>query len=169
MTPLGSYKIGGKVRLEIQITEYYYKEPPFNGPINPSPPLPISETKMLFNIRIIQAKNIQAMDNNGFSDPYCKLELLGNPESIKKTRIIEKSLAPFWDEFYQFEIKSLHDIFQISLFDYDKLSKDDLISNYQIDLSKCEYGTIFEGDISMHPTNSSINYPGEIKIKYQIT
>ena len=169
MTPLGSYKIGGKVRLEIQITEYDTKEPPFSGPRNPSPPLPISQTKMLFNIKITKAKNIQAMDNNGSSDPYCKLEFIGIPDSIRKTRIIENSLNPFWDEFFQLEIKSLHDIFMISLFDYDKMSKDDLISYYKIDLSQCEYGTTFEKEIKMTPFDSSIYNPGVLHIKYQIT
>ena len=169
MAPLGSYKIGGKVRLEIQITEYDSKEPPFTGPINPPPPLPISETKMLFNIKIIRGSNIQAMDNNGSSDPYCLLEFIGIPESVKKTRIIENSLNPFWDEFFQLEIKSLHDIFRISLYDYDKLSKDDLISTYILDLSQCEYGTNFEGEINMKPASSSIHSPGVLNIKYQIT
>jgi hypothetical protein len=169
MAPLGSYKFGGKVRLEIQITEYKNKDTPFVGPRIPLPPFPISETKMLFNIRIIKAKDIQAMDNNGSSDPYCQLEFLCSPDNIKKTRIIEKSLNPFWDEFFQFEIKSLHDIFKISLIDYDKISKDDIISFYTIDLSQCEYGINIEKEIRMKPAKSNINYPGTISIVYQIT
>ena len=126
MTPLGSYKFGGKVRLEIQITEYKNKDASFVGPKISLPPFPISETKILFNIRIIKAKDIQAMDNNGSSDPYCQLEFIGSPD-IKKTRIIEKSLNPFLDKFFPFEIKSLHDTFKISIIDYDKMSKDDII------------------------------------------
>ena len=169
MTPLGSYKFGGKVRLEIQITEYKNKDTPFIGPRIPLPPFPISETKMLFNIKIIKAKNIQAMDNNGSSDPYCQLEFLGSPDTIKKTRIIEKSVNPFWDEFFQFEIKSLHDIFKISLIDYDKITKDDIISFYTIDLSQCEYGINIEEEIKMKPAKSNINNPGTISIIYQIT
>ena len=169
MTPLGSYKIGGKVRLCIQIADYNSPDTPFIGPINPPPPLPISETKMLFNIKIIKAKDIQAMDNNGSSDPYCKLEFLGFPDSTQKTRIIENSLTPLWEEFFQFEIKSLHNIFKISLIDYDKLSKDDLISFYTIDLSQCDYGITFEEEIIMEPANSSINSPGILYVIYQIT
>ena len=169
MSPLGSYKIGGKVRLEIQITEYNNKDTPFIGPKIPLPPLPISQTSMLFNIRIIKAKDIQAMDNNGYSDPYCKLEFIGYPGSVKKTRIIEHSLTPFWDEFFQFEIKSMHDIFKISLIDYDKISKDDLISYYTIDLSESEYGVNVEEEIEMKPASSSIYRPGKLFIIYQIT
>ena len=169
MIPLGSYEKGGKVRLEIQITEYDNKEAPFEGLKFSPPPLPISETSMLFNIKIIKGNNIQAMDNNGSSDPYCKLEFIGHPDIVKKTRIIEHSLKPFWDEFFQFEIKSLHDTFKISLWDYDKLSKDDAISYYTIDLSESEYGIIIKKDIKMIPADSSIYRPGDLSIIYQIT
>ena len=113
MTPLDSYKKGGKVSLMTQITDYYHE--PFDGPINPPPPYPISKTKMLFNFKIIKVNDIEAMDTNS-SDPYCKLEFIGYPDIVKKTRIIENSLNPFWDEFHQFEIHSLHNIFQITLF-----------------------------------------------------
>ena len=91
------------------------------------------------------------MDNNNSSDAYCKLEFIGLPNTVKKTRIIENSLTPFWDEFFQFEIPSLHDSFKISLFDYDKISKDDIISYYTIDLSLCKCGITFEQEINMIP------------------
>ena len=94
---------------------------------------------------------------------------VGIPESVRKTRVIENSLKPFWDEFFQFEIKSLHDIFKISLIDYDKISKDDLISFYTFDLSKLEYGVTIEQEIDMIPANKSISHPGKISIAYQIT
>ena len=166
MTPLGSYKNGGKVRLETQLTEYSAE--PFIGPRNPSKPYPISENKMMFNIKIIKGKDIQIMDKNS-SDPYCKLEFVGYPDSIKKTRVIEKSLNPFWDEFYQMEIKSLTDIFQITLYDYDKLSKDDIISKYTINLNEINYGQTYEKDLNMIPNNSSITKPGIISVIYQVT
>jgi len=166
MTPLGSYNKGGKVRLETQITECSAE--PFIGPRNPSPPYPISETKMLFNIKIIRGKDIQVMDANS-SDPYCKLEFIGYPDSIKKTRIIEKSLNPYWDEFFQIEIKSLSDIFQITLYDYDKLSKDDIISKYTINLAEIIYGETYEKELNMIPCNSSITKPGTISVIYQVT
>ena len=157
MTPLGTYKIGGKIRLEIQFTDYNTK--PFEGPRNPSPSLPISETKMTFNIKIIKGIN------NCIRDTYCKLEFLGRPESIKKTRIIEKSSTPFWDEFHQFEILSLSDIFQISLCD----SKNEIISCYTINLKNCKFGITIETDLIMNKYSSRIDNPGKIYVIYQIT
>ena len=50
MKPLGSYKTGGKIRLDIQFTDDNREA--FNGPIDPPPRLPISEIKMTFNIKI---------------------------------------------------------------------------------------------------------------------
>ena len=166
LSPIGSYKKGGKVRLMTQITDYYNE--PFVGPKNPPPPFPISETKMLFNIKIIRAEDVEIMDTRS-SDPYCKLEFVGFPDSVKKTRIIENSLNPFWDEFFQYEIPSLSDIFKITLYDYDKLTKDDIISEYTIDLSKLEYGIVKEEEVRMNPYSSSIRNPGIIELKYQIT
>ena len=57
MTPLGSYKNGGKVRLMTQVSDFYNQ--PFIGPINPPPPYPISETKYLFNIKIIKEMKLK--------------------------------------------------------------------------------------------------------------
>ena len=166
MTPLGSNKKGGKVRLMTQLADYNTE--PFKGPKNPPPPYPISETKMLFNIKIIRATEIEGMDSDS-SDPYCKLEFEGFPDSIKKTRIIENSLNPFWDEFFQFEIHSLSDIFKITLYDYDKVSKDDIISFYNLDLSKIKYGFTYEEILKMNPYSSSIKNPGDISVIYQVT
>ena len=167
MTPSGSYKNGGKVRLETQITEY--KEEPFKGPRNPPPPYPISETKMLFNIKIIRGKDIESMDANGFSDPYCTLEFIGYPNSVKKTRIIERTLTPFWDELIQMEIPTISDIVKITLYDYDKLSKNDIISYYTFKISELEFGITKEEELKMIPYSSSIKKPGIISVIYQVT
>jgi hypothetical protein len=109
------------------------------------------------------------MDSNGLSDPYCKLEFIGYPNSVKKTRYIEKTLNTFWDEFIQMEIHSISDVFQMTLYDYDLLSKDDIISTYTLDLSKLEFGITKEEEWKMIPYSSSITKPGIISVKYQIT
>ncbi|KAL3103150.1 hypothetical protein niasHS_002336 [Heterodera schachtii] len=57
------------------------------------------EDKQLI-IHLIRAKNLKAMDKNGFSDPYVKFHLLpGNVKATKLTsRTIEKTLNPEWNE-----------------------------------------------------------------------
>ncbi|KAE9419320.1 hypothetical protein Angca_005148, partial [Angiostrongylus cantonensis] len=51
-------------------------------------------------VHLIRAKNLKAMDSNGFSDPYVKLHLLpGNAKATKLTsKTIEKTLNPEWNE-----------------------------------------------------------------------
>ena len=132
MEPLGAYKTGGKIRLEFQFADNNTK--PFEGPRDPPPRLPVCETKMSFNIKIIKGEINE--NNNITKDYYCQLEFVGRPESIKKTRTIENNSKPYWDEFYQFDIKSLTDVFKISLCD----SKNVIISYYTIDLEKCDFG-----------------------------
>uniref|UniRef100_A0A0N4ZME4 Rabphilin n=1 Tax=Parastrongyloides trichosuri TaxID=131310 RepID=A0A0N4ZME4_PARTI len=51
-------------------------------------------------IHLISARNLKAMDSNGFSDPYVKFHLIpGNMKATKLTsKTIEKTLNPNWDE-----------------------------------------------------------------------
>ncbi|WKX98929.1 hypothetical protein Q1695_014087 [Nippostrongylus brasiliensis] len=58
-----------------------------------------SDEKKL-TVHLIRAKNLKAMDSNGFSDPYVKLHLLpGNAKATKLTsKTIEKTLNPEWNE-----------------------------------------------------------------------
>ena len=72
MQPLGSYKKGGKIRLEFQFTNDNRK--PFEGEKNPPPRFPISETKMTFNIKINQGFN---MNNKNFTNNIkCNMEFI---------------------------------------------------------------------------------------------
>uniref|UniRef100_A0A914EJY3 Rabphilin n=1 Tax=Acrobeloides nanus TaxID=290746 RepID=A0A914EJY3_9BILA len=59
----------------------------------------LSDEKQLI-IHLIRAKNLKAMDKNGFSDPYVKFHLLpGNAKATKLTsKTIEKTLNPEWHE-----------------------------------------------------------------------
>ena len=160
MEPLGAYKTGGKIRLEFQFTDNNTK--PFEGPRDLPPRLPVCETKMSFNIKIIKGEINE--NNNITKDYYCQLEFVGRPESIKKTRTIENNSKPYWDEFYQFDIKSLTDVFKISLCD----SKNVIISYYTIDLEKCDFGIKKEEALNMVQYSPSVDYPGKIYIIYQI-
>ena len=79
----------------------------------------------MFNIQVIEAKDVPSMDRNGLSDPFIKLYLLGTKTKEKigevKTKIIKKSLTPVWNEEYHFPIKSLGtDVLHLSVKDWNK-------------------------------------------------
>uniref|UniRef100_A0AAF5D5D0 Rabphilin n=2 Tax=Strongyloides stercoralis TaxID=6248 RepID=A0AAF5D5D0_STRER len=81
-------------------------------------------------IHLISARNLKAMDSNGFSDPYVKFHLI--PGNIKATKLtsktIEKTLNPNWDEelvYYgvtekEKQIKTL----RITVLDRDRIGSD---------------------------------------------
>ncbi|CAA3028956.1 C2 and GRAM domain-containing At1g03370 [Olea europaea subsp. europaea] len=75
-------------------------------------------------VRVIEAKKIPAMDPNGFSDPYVKLQL-GRQKF--RTKVIKKCLNPSWCEEFNFKVDDLKEEIVISVFDEDKYLMDDFI------------------------------------------
>ena len=59
------------------------------------------------NIHLLGANNLPSSDSNGLSDPYCLFKILNTDISIK-SRKIDKSLNPMWDDYLQIPIKSLN-------------------------------------------------------------
>uniref|UniRef100_A0A915BJC1 Rabphilin-1 n=1 Tax=Parascaris univalens TaxID=6257 RepID=A0A915BJC1_PARUN len=81
-------------------------------------------------IRLIRAKNLKAMDKNGFSDPYVKFYLI--PGAAKATKLasktIEKSLNPEWNEEFTYygisEEDRLKKTLRITVLDRDRIGSD---------------------------------------------
>ena len=76
---------------------------------------------------------IEAMDTNGFSDPYA-IFLIGN-ESLCKSDIKKRTLNPLWNQFFRVRIKADQvDKLRIEVKDRDTFSSDDLIGCNAMDL-----------------------------------
>lgn len=80
-------------------------------------------------VRVIEAKNIPALDPNGFSDPYVKLQL---GRQRFKSKVVKKSLSPSWCEEFIFKVDDLKEELLISVLDEDKYFNDDFVGQIKV-------------------------------------
>lgn len=88
---------------------------------------------MLLLVRVIEARCLPAMDLNGLSDPYVRLQL---GKQRGKTKVIRKNLNPVWDENFRFVVGDLGDELTISVLDEDKYFSDDFVGQVKVPLWK---------------------------------
>ncbi|KAF5943495.1 hypothetical protein HYC85_017572 [Camellia sinensis] len=62
-------------------------------------------------VRVIEARNIPAMDPNGFSDPYVKLQL---GKQKFRSKVVKKCLNPTWCEDFTFKVEDLKEELVVS-------------------------------------------------------
>merc|ERR1719193_587394 len=82
-----------------------------------------------------EAYGLAAMDLNGQSDPYCKIQY---GDVSRKTDIVKRSLNPKWNRYFVFEVKEEEEklpALQFTIFDYDVASADDIIGKNKINIS----------------------------------
>ncbi|KAM5138698.1 synaptotagmin-8 isoform 1-T3 [Mantella aurantiaca] len=81
---------------------------------------------------ILEARKLKKMDNDGFSDPYVKVQLALNKKKWKrkKTGVKKNTLNPYFNEEFNFDV-SLEQIQNvdliISVWDHDKVNKNEQI------------------------------------------
>ncbi|KAM6218349.1 synaptotagmin-2 isoform 1-T1 [Rhynchocyon petersi] len=81
---------------------------------------------------ILEAKNLKKMDVGGLSDPYVKIHLMQNGKRLKKkkTTVKKKTLNPYFNESFSFEIpfEQIQKVqVVVTVLDYDKLGKNEAI------------------------------------------
>ena len=65
-------------------------------------------------VHVIEARCLPAMDLNGLSDPYVRLQF-GKHRS--KTKVVKKSVNPYWDEEFSFRVGNLTEKLTVSVLD----------------------------------------------------
>ena len=96
-----------------------------------------------FHIKIIEAKEVKPMDLNGFSDPFCRMKIIGD-RIYSKTSIKKETLSPYWDETFHFIINNYEaDIFQLDLMDKDTFSEE-IIGSINLSISQFEIGKVYK-------------------------
>ncbi|GMI72242.1 hypothetical protein like AT1G03370 [Hibiscus trionum] len=84
-------------------------------------------------VDVIEARNIPAMDLNGLSDPYVKLQL---GKQRHRTKVVKKSLNPSWGEVFVFKVGDLKGELIISVLDEDKFFNDDFVGYLKLPISQ---------------------------------
>ncbi|KAM1005375.1 hypothetical protein ACFX13_005497 [Malus domestica] len=84
-------------------------------------------------VQVLGARDLPAMDLNGFSDPYVKVQL---GKHKLRTKVVKKTLNPYWGEEFTFRVDDLNDELVISVLDEDKYFNDDFVGSVRIPVSQ---------------------------------
>ena len=117
---------------------------------------------LMLVVKVIEEKNITAADGDT-SDPYCVLKVA---EMEKKTKIIDCTLNPIWNQIFFFDIKSYStNELLIKIFDKDKLSKDDLLFQWIIPINKLQCGIVEDKWYDSLHLITHLMYPGQLSFE----
>ncbi|KAG0576152.1 hypothetical protein KC19_5G059000 [Ceratodon purpureus] len=83
-------------------------------------------------VRVLRARDLLGKDQNGLSDPYVRVAI--GPVQAE-TRIIKRDLNPEWNQVFAIGRDKIGGgALELSVWDADKLSKDDFLGGFMIDL-----------------------------------
>ncbi|XP_062921977.1 multiple C2 and transmembrane domain-containing protein 2 isoform X1 [Mobula hypostoma] len=88
-------------------------------------------------VQVIKACNLPAADFAGKSDPFCVLEL-GNDRL--QTHTIYKNLNPEWNKVFSFNIRDIHDVLEVTVYDEDGDKPPDFLGKVAIPLLSVKSG-----------------------------
>ncbi|XP_042262473.1 synaptotagmin-2 isoform X1 [Thunnus thynnus] len=98
-------------------------------------------------VGILQAADLMSMDSGGTSDPYVKVLLLPDKKKKYDTKVHKKTLNPVFNETFVFKVpyeelggKTL----VMSVYDYDRFSKHDVIGEVKIPMNTIDLGRPIE-------------------------
>lgn len=90
-----------------------------------------SSAKMRLTVRVIGARNLRAMDFNGFSDPYVKLQV---GKQRFKTKVVKMNLNPEWDQEFSFVVADVREVLKLDVYDEDMIGTDDFLGQVRVTL-----------------------------------
>lgn len=94
--------------------------------------------KFVFTIKIVEAEDLKACDNNGYSDPYVVL-VDEFQKRLMKTRVVTKTLSPRWDETIDITVSGPVNIIAM-IWDSDLIGDDDYIGRTSLKLDPAHFG-----------------------------
>ncbi|XP_070844852.1 multiple C2 and transmembrane domain-containing protein 1 isoform X3 [Chaetodon trifascialis] len=82
-------------------------------------------------VKVMRAEGLMAADVNGKSDPFCVLEL--NNDRLQ-THTVYKNLNPEWNKVFTFNVKDIHSVLEVTVFDEDRDRSADFLGRVAIPL-----------------------------------
>lgn len=121
------------------------------------------------HIKAIEAKNLPRMDVAPYTvDPYLTFRLSSNPSKITKTKYIKQNYNPVWNEEIHLKVNpELNEVLHVELFDHDTLSKDDLISTRDFELSYFPLGKVVDSYHTFFKARG-VKKPGQVRLAFHL-
>ncbi|KAM9841577.1 multiple C2 and transmembrane domain-containing protein 1 [Aulostomus maculatus] len=91
----------------------------------------------IVQVKVMRAEGLMAADVNGKSDPFCVLEL--NNDRLQ-THTVYKNLNPEWNKAFTFNVKDIHSILEVTVFDEDRDRSADFLGKVAIPLLQVHNG-----------------------------
>ncbi|XP_056259146.1 multiple C2 and transmembrane domain-containing protein 1 isoform X3 [Seriola aureovittata] len=85
----------------------------------------------MVQVKVMRAEGLMAADVNGKSDPFCVLEL--NNDRLQ-THTVYKNLSPEWNKAFTFNLKDVHSVLEVTVFDEDRDRSADFLGKVAIPL-----------------------------------
>ncbi|KAJ7998759.1 hypothetical protein DPEC_G00208200 [Dallia pectoralis] len=98
-------------------------------------------------VGILQAADLISMDSGGTSDPYVKVFVLPDKKKKFDTKVHKKTLNPVFNETFVFKLPYAElggKTLVMSVFDYDRFSKHDIIGEVKIPMNTIDLGQPIE-------------------------
>ncbi|XP_028273901.1 multiple C2 and transmembrane domain-containing protein 1 isoform X6 [Parambassis ranga] len=83
----------------------------------------------IVQVKVMRAEGLMAADVNGKSDPFCVLELTNDR---LQTHTIYKNLNPEWNKAFTFNVKDIHSVLEVTVYDEDRDRSADFLGKVAI-------------------------------------
>ncbi|XP_055995221.1 multiple C2 and transmembrane domain-containing protein 1-like isoform X6 [Ostrea edulis] len=80
-------------------------------------------------VKVIKAQGLMAADIGGKSDPFCVLELVN---ARLQTQTEYKTLNPDWNKVFTFNVKDIHSVLEVTVYDEDRDKKSEFLGKVAI-------------------------------------
>ncbi|XP_067136753.1 multiple C2 and transmembrane domain-containing protein-like isoform X5 [Centruroides vittatus] len=88
-------------------------------------------------IKVFKAQGLASADIGGKSDPFCVVELVN---ARLQTHTEYKTLTPEWNKIFVFQVKDIHSVIEITVYDEDRDKRCEFLGKVAIPLLKVKNG-----------------------------